>query len=132
MKISEAIIINVSPTKIGGDVYTFVIQNMTDMPIENIKFDFCNILNPISFNYDDTHMPNTLIRPNIFELEYLEANCNAVVEFEKWGCMRDYSGKYELLYGGNFKAHSEYNPKSIFQDLTTSRNVRVYLNRYPQ
>jgi hypothetical protein len=133
MKFSKAIEIHVSPTKIGSTVYRFVIQNMTGMPVESIKFDFRGILDPNSMSdNDDTHMPYSPLEPQIFELDYLESNCKVEVELQKTGCIRDYSGEFEFNYSGNFRAISEHNHDSIFQDRTTGRNVKVYIYREPQ
>jgi hypothetical protein len=133
MKFSKAIEIHVSPTKIGSTVYRFVIQNTTDMPVENIKFNFCGILDPNSLFYtDDTHLPYSPLAPQIFELDYLESNCKAEIELQKNGCIRDYSGEFKFKYSGNFRAISEHNHDSIFQDTTTGRDVMVYIYREPQ
>ena len=72
--------------------YDFTVHNDGDLVLWGLQFPTYDLLDPISFGLDDTHMPSSLTDEPNAQIDRLSPNESVFIHRKKWGTLESYRG----------------------------------------
>jgi hypothetical protein len=83
--------ITVRPTQ-EPSTYEFIVENHGDSTLWHIAFPTYELLGPLHFGLDDTHMPESLTKEAPAVIHCLEPRASVAFTRRKWGPLARYQG----------------------------------------
>ena len=72
--------------------YEFIVENQGDSTLWHIRFSTYDLLGPLHFGLDDTHMPESLTKEAAADIHCLEPGNSVAFTRKKWGPLERYRG----------------------------------------
>lgn len=106
----DGVLIQVAPEAPGSTVYAFVFRNTGAATLWNLCAPLREILAPLSFGLDDTHMPASLTAEDPVRIARLAPSDRVVLRRQGWGPLAAYTGPRHLRVLVSFSAHETTGP----------------------